>query len=93
MRSSFEAPILLMESYHVNIPIDRNREANKRFFQDFEKRIIIPFIFFRKRIVTIISITPPKVMLIAESKIGETCIIDRVVKYSITMDSMEIVTA
>jgi hypothetical protein len=51
------------------------------------------FIFFRKRIVTIISSTPPKVMLIAESKIGETCIIDRVVKYSITMDSMEIVTA
>jgi hypothetical protein len=32
-------------------------------------------------------------MLIAESKIGETGIVDWVVKYSITMDSMEIVTA
>jgi hypothetical protein len=42
IRSSFEAPILLIESYHVNIPIDRNRDANKRFFQDLLKRIVTP---------------------------------------------------
>lgn len=93
MRSSFAAPILLIESYHVNIPIDKNREANKRFFQDFKKRIVIPSFFFSTRSVTIISIIPPKVILIAESRIGETCIVDLVVKYSMTMDSMEIVIA
>jgi hypothetical protein len=69
--SSFEAPILLMESYHVNIPIDRNREANKRFFQDLKKRIVIPSFFLRIRTVTIVSIIPPKVILIAERRIGE----------------------
>src|ERR671919_1833486 len=73
IRSSFEAPILLIESYHVNIPIDRNRDANKRFFQDLLKRIVTPS-FLRTKIVTINSITPPSVMLIADSKIGEICI-------------------
>jgi hypothetical protein len=70
MRISFEAPILLMESYHVNIPIDRNKEASKRFFQDFKKSKTIPSFFLRMKIETIKSITPPKVMLIDESRIG-----------------------
>jgi hypothetical protein len=63
-----------MESYHVNIPIDRNREANKRFFQDLMKRIVIPSLFLRTMTVTTNSIIPPKVMLIADRRIGEICI-------------------
>lgn len=71
MRTSFEAPILLMESYHENIPIDRNKEARKRFFQDFKKSRTMPSFFSKTKIATINSITPPKVILIAESRIGE----------------------
>lgn len=70
MRISFEAPILLMESYHVNIPIDRNKEAKNRFFQDFKRSKMIPSFFLRMKIETIKSITPPKVILIDESRIG-----------------------
>ena len=76
IRSSFEAPILLMESYHVNMPIDKNRDANKRFFQDLMKRIVTPILFLRTMSVTNSSITPPKVILIADSRIGEICIVE-----------------
>ncbi|MGH9979406.1 MAG: hypothetical protein ACRD8Z_26755, partial [Nitrososphaeraceae archaeon] len=58
----------------VNIPIDRNKDANKRFFRDLMKRIITPSLFLRTITVTINSITPPKVILIADSRIGEICI-------------------
>lgn len=38
MRTSFDAPIRLIESYHVNIPNDSDRDARIRFFHNLAKR-------------------------------------------------------
>jgi hypothetical protein len=47
----------------------------------------------RMKIETIKSITPPKVMLIDESRIGVIWIDEYVVRYSMKIDSIEIVVA
>src|SRR5438093_6501729 len=39
MRASFDAPIRLMESYHVNIPSESEEDAKIRIFHDLVKRI------------------------------------------------------
>jgi hypothetical protein len=92
MRASFDAPIRLMESYHVNIPSESDKDANIRIFHDLVKRIGIGLFLLKKKAATINSIIPANVMLVAESIIGENCRKD-VVKYSIMMDSTEMANA
>jgi hypothetical protein len=92
IRTSFDAPILLMESYHVNIPNESDKDARIRFFQDLVKRIGI-FLFLLSTKAATNNIIPAKVMLIAESMIGEIWTNEEVVKYSMIIDSMDIVIA
>jgi len=92
MRASFDAPIRLMESYHVNIPSESDDDAKIRIFHDLVKRIRICLFLLKKKAATISSIIPANVMLVAESIIGEKCRKD-VVKYSIMMDSTEMANA
>jgi hypothetical protein len=39
IRTSFDAPILLIESYHVNMPNESDKDARIRFLQDLVKRM------------------------------------------------------
>jgi hypothetical protein len=71
MRASFEAPILLIESYHVNIPSERDKDAKIRIFHDLVNRIIVSLYFLKIRDATSSNIIPANVMLTAESMIGE----------------------
>jgi hypothetical protein len=71
IRTSFDAPILLIESYHVNIPNESDKDARIRFFHDLLKRNSISFFSLDIKAVTINNIIPAEVMLIAESIIGE----------------------
>jgi hypothetical protein len=71
IRTSFDAPILLIESYHVNIPTESDKDARIRFFHDLLKRNSISFFFLDIKAATINNIIPAEVMLIAESIIGE----------------------
>ncbi len=87
MRASFDAPILLIESYHVNIPSESDRDAKIRIFQDLVKSIIV-FLYFETRDAASSNNTPASVMLTAESIIGEN-LRKYVVKYSIMIDSVE----
>ena len=93
MRTSFDAPIRLMESYHVNIPNDKDKDARIRFFHDLVKRIDIFLFLLSTKAAISNSIIPAKVILMAESMIGEIWANEEVVKYSITIDSMDIVIA
>lgn len=92
MRASFEAPILLIESYHVNIPSERDKDAKIRIFHDLVKRIIVSLYFLKIRDATSSNIIPANVMLTAESMIGENWR-KYVVRYSIMMDSMDMAIA
>jgi hypothetical protein len=92
MRASFDAPIRLMESYHVNIPSESDEDAKIRNFHDLVKRSGICLFLLKKKAATINSIIPANVMLVAESIIGENFRKD-VVKYSIMMDSTEMANA
>ena len=92
MRTSFDAPIRLMESYHVNIPNDRDKDARIRFFHDLVKRISIFLASLSTCDETSNNIIPAKVILMAESMIGEKCT-DELVKYSMIIDSNDIVIA
>jgi hypothetical protein len=92
MRASFDAPIRLMESYHVNIPSESDEDAKIRIFHDLVKRIGICLFLLKKKAATLNSIIPANVMLVAESIIGENCRED-VVKYSIMIDSTEMANA
>jgi hypothetical protein len=71
IRTSFDAPILLIESYHVNIPNESDKDARIRFFHDLLKRNSISFLSLDIKAATINNIIPAEVMLIAESIIGE----------------------
>ena len=71
IRTSFDAPILLIESYHVNIPNESDKDARRRFFHDLLKRSSISFFSLDIKAATINNIIPAEVMLIAESIIGE----------------------
>jgi len=83
-----------MESYHVNIPSESDKEARVRFFHELAKRIVISFFFLKTKAATISNIAPAEIMLMAESIIGETRRNEvEVVKYSMMMDSIEIVIA
>jgi hypothetical protein len=93
IRTSFDAPIRLMESYHVNIPNDNDKDARIRFFHDLVKRIDIFLFLLSTKAATSNSIIPAKVILMAESMIGEIWTNEEVVKYSIIIDSMDIVIA
>ena len=91
IRASFEAPIRLIESYHVNIPIASKKQAKMRFFHDFENSVDIPFFFIKKAAISD-SIMPAKVMLMAESIMGGICR-EVVVKNSMRIDSTDRVIA
>ena len=91
IRTSFEAPILLIESYHVNIPVAKEKQAKNRFFHDLESSIAVSLLFIRKVAVTN-SVIPAKVMLMAESII-EGILRKVVVKNSMRIDSTDIVIA
>lgn len=91
MSNSFEAPILLMESYHVNMPTARKELAKISVFHDFKNNLKIPFLFIKNN-ATSDSIIPAKVMLIAESIIGVICK-KVVVKNSMRIDSIDMVIA
>jgi hypothetical protein len=92
MRASFDAPIRLMESYHVNIPSESDEDAKIRNFHDLVKSIGICLFLLKKNAATINSIIPANVMLVAESITGVNFRKD-VVKYSIMMDSTEMANA
>ena len=66
IRTSFEAPILLIESYHVNIPTAKEKQAKIRLFHDLENNIAVSLLPIKK-VATSNSIIPAKVMLMAES--------------------------
>ena len=92
IRTSFDAPILFIESYHVNIPNDRDKDARMTFFHDLEKRISNFFALLKTHNATINNNKPAKVILMAESIMGEKCA-NEVVKYSMIIDSRDIVIA
>ena len=71
IRTSFDAPILLIESYHVNIPNESDKDARIRFFHDSMKRISISFFFLNIKAATNNNIIPDEVILIDESIIAE----------------------
>jgi hypothetical protein len=71
IRTSFDAPILFMESYHVNIPNESDKDARIRVFDDLVKRIDISSFFLKIKAAASNNIIPANVMLIAESIIGE----------------------
>ncbi len=84
--ASFDAPILLIESYHANIPSERDKDTAIRVLQDLIKRIIVSLYFFKIIVETSNRIIPDNVML-TESTIGENSI-KCVVRYSIMIDSV-----
>jgi hypothetical protein len=86
--ASFDAPILLIESYHANIPSERDKDATIRVLHDLTKRIIVSLYFLKITVVTSNSINPDNVMLTDESTIGEN-FTKCVVRYSIMMDSVD----
>lgn len=92
IRTSFDAPILLMESYHVKIPNERDKDARITFFHDLEKRTSNFSALLSTQTATTNNNIPAKVMLIAESIMGEKCT-NEVVKYSMIIDSRDIVIA
>lgn len=92
INASFDAPILLIESYHENIPSERDKDAAIRVLQDLTKRIIVSLYFFKIIVVTNNSIIPDSVILTDEITIGEN-LIKYVVRYSIMIDSIERATA
>jgi hypothetical protein len=92
IRTSFDAPIRLIESYHVKIPNESDKDARIKFFHDLMKRIGI-FLLLYKNDAASNNIIPAKVILMAERMIGEIWRNEEFVKYSIIIDSMEIVIA
>jgi hypothetical protein len=92
IRSSFEAPILVMESYQVNIPLERDTEAKIRCFHDLLKSTDSSFSFLYTKAATSKSTVPAKVMLMDASTIGENWR-SEVVKYSMIIDSDAIAIA
>jgi hypothetical protein len=71
IRTSFDAPILLMESYHVKIPNESDKDARTRVLDDLVKRIDISSFFLKIKAAASNNIIPADVMLMAESTIGE----------------------
>jgi hypothetical protein len=92
IRSSFEAPILLIESYQVNIPAERDIEAKIRRFHDLLNRTDSSFSFLYAKTATSNSRVPAKMMLIDASTIGEIWR-NEVVKFSMIIDSNAIAIA
>ncbi|HEY0580347.1 MAG TPA: hypothetical protein VGC75_06540 [Candidatus Nitrosocosmicus sp.] len=90
--ASFDAPILLIESYHANIPSERDKDAVIRVLQDLTKRIIVSLYFFKIIVATNNSIIPDNVILTDEITIGEN-FIKYVVRYSMMIDSIDRATA
>jgi hypothetical protein len=90
--SSLDAPILLIESYQVNIPPERDNEAKIRCFHDLLNKIDSSFSFLYIKTDTSNRIMPANVMLIDASRIGEIWRSD-VVKYSMIIDSTAIAIA
>jgi hypothetical protein len=74
MSASFDAPILVIESYQANIPRESDEDATIRVLQDLTKRIIVSLYFLKKSVETSISIIPDNVMLTDERMIGENLI-------------------
>jgi hypothetical protein len=75
----------------VNTPTASDKQANSKFFHDFENNVDIPFFFIKKAAVSN-SIIPAKVMLMAEIRIGGMCR-KVVVKNSMRIDSIDMVIA
>lgn len=71
IRDSFDAPILLIESYHVKIPIASDNDARIRNLQDSAKYAIILIFFLKIKVAANNNNTPAKVMLVEESNKGE----------------------
>jgi len=71
IRASFDAPILLIESYHVNIPSESDEDAKISILQDLVKRIIVSLYFLNIKIAVSNNMIPANVMLTAESIIEE----------------------
>ncbi len=71
IRDSFDAPILLIESYHVKIPIASDNDAGIRNLQDSPKCAIILILFLKIKAAANNNNMPAKVMLVEESNIGE----------------------
>lgn len=71
IRASFDAPILLIESYQVNIPSESDEDAKISIFQDLVKRIIVSLYFLNIKIAVSNNMIPANVMLTAESIIEE----------------------
>jgi hypothetical protein len=92
IRASFDAPILLMESYHVSIPNESDKDARIRIFNDLIKRFFISSFFLKIKFAIKSNIIPAEVILIAESIKGEN-LRNEVVKYSTIIDSAAIVVA
>lgn len=91
IRTSFEAPILLIESYHANIPTASEEQDRMRFFDDFENMETIARLLLKNAAINNNRL-PANVILIAESTIGGICR-NLVVKNSIRIDSNDMVIA
>src|SRR5215831_18402441 len=87
IRSSLDAPILFMESYHVKIPIASAIDARTSSLVDFVNRFVMALFFLKPKTAVSIRKKPAAVILVAENTSGEILIDD--VKYSIIMDSTE----
>jgi hypothetical protein len=91
-RSSFDAPILFTESYHVSIPIASDNDARISILVDSVNSAIMVLFFLKIRTAVSNNNIPAKVMLVEESTRGEIWI-EEEVKYSMIMDSTEIAIA
>jgi hypothetical protein len=86
-RPSFEAPTLLTESYHVNIPPARKIEAGIRYFHDLK----IVIFFLMAQVIISSNTSPANEMLIAA--IAREEISSNPVSSSTIIDSIDSVTA
>ncbi len=68
--ASFDAPILLIESYHAYVPSERNKDAKIRTFKDLVKRVVISLYFLNMKDATSSNIIPASVMLTDNNTIG-----------------------
>lgn len=91
-RSSFDAPILFIESYHVSIPIASDNDARISIFVDSVNSTIMVLFFLKTKSAVSNNNMPAKVMLVEESTRGEIWT-EEEVKYSMIMESMDIAIA
>ena len=70
-RSSLDAPILVIESYHVTMPIASDNDAKIITFADPVNRTTMVRFLLKAKIAVNNNNIPAKVMLVEESSRGE----------------------